>query len=250
MPVDVQQVPAHLAIIMDGNGRWAQQRQLPRIRGHLRGMSTMRTIVRECSRIGIRYLTLYSFSTENWSRPQEEVSFLLSLMRTYAIKERAELQRNNVRVTTIGDLSPVPDETSRLVRDIIEATAGNTGLRLVIAFNYSGRAEILTATRTIARRVLEGELTPEEIDAPLFSKFLWTADLPDPDLMIRTSGEQRLSNFLLWQLAYSELYLTPVLWPDFDAVELHRALEAYGRRDRRYGALTDKRPTGKRRTKT
>lgn len=231
------QLPRHVAVIMDGNGRWAKKRLLPRAAGHTAGMSRVKSIMTRSSELGIEYLTLYAFSTENWSRPQEEVSFLMNLVIEYMKKELQAMHALNIRIRTLGDISVLPQPVVDVLDDAKEHTSGNTGLNVCLALNYGGRAEIAAAGSSLARKCLEGELRPEEITEEMFASALETKDIPDPDLVIRTSGEQRLSNFLLYQLAYAELYFTPVLWPDFGDREYDEALAAYQDRNRRYGRV-------------
>ena len=228
--------PRHVAIIMDGNGRWAQQRGLPRVAGHRRGADAVRIAVEGCRELGIGYLTLYAFSSENWKRPPAEVDDLMGLLRLYLRRELAELHRNDVRVRFIGDRSRLADDIVSLLTEAERLTEGNRGLTLVIALNYGARAEIVRATQRMAEEVAAGRLRPEEIDETSYTGYLQTADIPDPDLLVRTSGEQRLSNFLLWQSAYTELVFTATLWPDFNKQCLRDAVREFHRRDRRYGA--------------
>jgi len=231
-------VPRHVAVIMDGNGRWAADRGLPRIAGHHEGMKVVRETIEASIEAGIEILTLFAFSTENWQRPEEEVHALMALLKVYAAKERDELRESGVEVHVLGDLARLDDEARRAVQMIEEVTSGGARLRLNLMISYSGRAEILDATRTLARRVQEGEMTAEEIDQESFSSALFTRGLPDPDLLIRTSGEFRISNFMLWQLAYAEMYITPVLWPDFTRDDLLGAVEEFRRRERRFGRVS------------
>ncbi|RMF84107.1 MAG: di-trans,poly-cis-decaprenylcistransferase, partial [Planctomycetota bacterium] len=221
--------------IMDGNGRWARRRGLPRIEGHRVGGETVRAIVRQCARLGIESLTLYSFSLENWKRPREEVEGLMALYAQYLASERAEIVENDIRLTQLGRRAGLPDEVLRELDATEELSRGNGGLRLNLALNYGSRAEIVDAVRSLAQRVQRGELTPDQIDEQAISEALYTRGQPDPDLLIRTAGEMRISNFLLWQISYAELYITPVLWPDFSVDELHDALRAFARRERRFG---------------
>jgi undecaprenyl diphosphate synthase len=232
-------LPSHIAIIMDGNGRWAKKRGLPRAEGHRAGIKSVRDTVEACGEMGIQILTLYTFSTENWNRPKDEVSALMKLLLRTLQMEIRELLENNVRLQAIGDLPSLPDMIrNQLVRGI-EDTQGNTGLILNLAINYGGREEILSAVRWIAEKVLAGEIPPDRIDALMFQKHLYTAGMPDPDLLIRTSGEMRISNFLLWQLAYTEIVITDVLWPDFRRDSLYRAIEDYQKRERRFGKISE-----------
>jgi len=228
-------IPSHIAIIMDGNGRWAAKRGLPRIAGHSAGVKAVREAIACCIELGVPYLTLYSFSSENWRRPTDEVDGLMSLFVDVLNKELAELQEQNVRVRVIGSETKVPDSTMRAFRETELKTADNTKLTLCIALNYGGREEIVHAARTLATRALAGTLDPAQIDEAAFTGELYTAGLPDPDLLIRTSGEMRISNFLLWQIAYSELWVTPVLWPSFRRTDLLRAIVEYQGRTRTFG---------------
>jgi undecaprenyl diphosphate synthase len=229
--------PAHVAIIMDGNGRWAAARGLPRGEGHRRGVEALRRTVRAAGEIGIRILTIFSFSSENWSRPASEINELMGLLRRFIRNDLAELHGNNVRVRVIGEREGLDPEILNLLNDAEELTRDNTGLILVVAFNYGARQEIARAARRLAIAVKQGDIAPEELTAELIGQHLDLPELPDPDLIIRTSGEQRLSNFLLWQAAYSELVFLPVYWPDFDRAALENALAEYRRRERRFGGL-------------
>jgi len=228
--------PVHVAIIMDGNGRWATARGLPRTVGHQRGAEAVRRSVKGAAELGIRYLTLYGFSSENWKRPAAEIDDLMGLLRLYLRSEIAELDRNGVRLRVIGDRERLGRDIVRLIEDAEVRTRGNTRLNLTVALSYGGRAEITQAARRIAAAVQRGELRPEDIDEALFARFLLTDGIPDPDLLIRTSGEQRISNFLLWQSAYTELLFLDRLWPDFSKDDLEDAIREFHRRDRRYGA--------------
>jgi undecaprenyl diphosphate synthase len=232
-----QPVPAHVAIIMDGNGRWATQRGLPRIAGHREGVKTARAIVRAADAVGLRFLTLYAFSTENWNRPEDEVSMLMRLLEESIYRELPELMDNNVRLRVIGRPTGVPLPVRRGLDHVVRETQKNTGLTLLMAFNYGGRDELLDAFRALARRVQLGELAPEAISEADVSGALYTDGVPDPDLLIRTSGEMRVSNFLLWQIAYTELWITPTLWPDFGPSDLYRAIGDFQQRDRRFGGV-------------
>ena len=227
--------PRHVAIIMDGNGRWAQTRGLPRYEGHRRGVEAVRRAVRAASEIGVSYLTIYSFSTENWSRPPDEVSLLMALLKRFIRNDLAELHANDVRVKVIGERESLGGDIASLLVEAEELTRGNRGLTLVVAFNYGGRQEIVEAARRLAIQAAAGLIRPEAIGLDHFAASLSTCDIPDPDLIIRTSGEQRLSNFLLWQAAYAEFVFLPVLWPDFDRAAFESALDEYYTRDRRYG---------------
>ncbi|CAN7197576.1 isoprenyl transferase [Bosea sp. LjRoot90] len=236
-PVAPDPAPIHVAIIMDGNGRWAQMRGLPRQEGHRRGLEALRRTVRNAGDLGIKILTLYSFSTENWSRPMAEVSFLLGLLRRFVENDLAELNEAGVRVRIIGSREDLAPDLRGLVERAETMTQGNTGLTLVVAFNYGSRDEITRMARNLARDVAAGRLMPEAIDEETLASRLDTASLPDPDLVIRTSGESRISNFLLWQAAYAEFVFTPVLWPDFDREALEEAMAEFSRRERRYGGV-------------
>jgi len=230
-------VPAHVAIIMDGNGRWAQGRGLPRTEGHRRGMETVRRIIRHASHRGIGHLTLYSFSSENWSRPAEEVGFLMGLLKFFIRRDLAELHAENVRIRVIGEREGLASDIAALLDEAEGLTRNNTGLTVVIAFNYGSRIEIAGAVRRLVADVAAGRVAIEDIDPAAVSSRLLTADIPDPDVVIRTSGEQRLSNFLLWQAAYSELVFVPVHWPDFDEASFDGAIEEYNGRERRFGGV-------------
>jgi len=229
---------SHVAIIMDGNGRWAQARGLPRFEGHRRGVEALRKAVRAAIEFGVAYLTIYSFSTENWNRPAEEVSMLMGLLKRFIRNDLAELHANDVRVRVIGRRAGLPPDIEALFSEAEELTRANAGLTLVVAFNYGGRQEIVDAARSVARLVAAGALDPSSIDAQVFESCLDTAGIPDPDLIIRTSGEQRLSNFLLWQAAYAEFVFLPIHWPDFDKSAFQYALEEFAARERRYGGAS------------
>jgi undecaprenyl diphosphate synthase len=230
-------VPRHVAIIMDGNGRWAAQRGLPRAEGHRRGVEALRKTVRAAGELGIEILTIFSFSSENWSRPQQEIRDLMGLLRRFIRHDLAELHGNNVRVRVIGEREGLEPEIAKLLTEAEELTKDNTGLTLVVAFNYGARQEIVRAVRRIVDDVAAGVLNPASIDTTTVANHLDTANILDPDLLIRTSGEQRLSNFLLWQAAYAELVFTPIYWPDFDRAALESAIAEYRRRERRFGGL-------------
>ncbi len=234
---DPDRVPQHIAIIMDGNGRWAEGHSLPRSCGHEAGIEGVRAAVRTCSDIGVRYLTIYSFSTENWNRPADEVDLLMELFAHTMAAEVEGLHEEGVRVELIGDMSALPEETRESFASAIEKTRSNPGMTLVMAVNYGGRSEIVNAARRLAAEAAAGRLDPASIDEDMLAANLYTAGIPDPDLMIRTSGEMRISNFLLWQSAYTELYVTDVLWPDFDTYELVRAVLSYQSRSRRFGRV-------------
>ncbi len=229
------QLPRHVAIIMDGNGRWAQRRGLRRIKGHVAGVESVRSVVRLARKLGISYLTLFAFSEENWQRPAMEIRTLMALLRRYLARELPEMQENQISLKAIGNLQQLPEAVQHDLAQTIAATAANSQMVLTVALSYGGRSEIVQAVQALAREVQAGRLKPEDIDAALFARYLYTHDLPDPDLLIRTSGEFRLSNFLLWQSAYTELYVTETLWPDFREEDFHQALEAYRQRDRRFG---------------
>jgi undecaprenyl diphosphate synthase len=235
--VRAQPVPEHVAIIMDGNGRWATRRGFPRVAGHREGVKAARAIVRAADAVGLHYLTLYAFSTENWSRPKPEVSMLMTLLERAIVDELPELMERNVRLRVIGRTDGVPAPVQRGIDRVVRGTERNAGLQLYMAFNYGGRDELLDAFRSLAQRVAAGELKPEEITEKLVSEALYTRNVPDPDLLIRTSGEMRISNFLLWQIAYTELWITPTLWPDFGAADLYRAVADFQRRTRRFGGI-------------
>ncbi|THF81233.1 isoprenyl transferase [Cohnella fermenti] len=230
-------VPQHVAIIMDGNGRWAKARGLPRIAGHHSGMKAIKRVTREADRLGIRYLTLYAFSTENWKRPKAEVDFLMKLPQEFLALELDELMENNVQVRMMGVENLLPDYTLAAIEEAARKTANNTGLVLNFALNYGSRMEMVEAARKLARQAAKGELDPEAIDERMFGANLLSGDIPDPDLLIRTSGELRLSNFMLWQIAYSEFWFTDVYWPEFNEQHLNEAINEYQRRARRYGGL-------------
>ena len=235
----LKKIPTHVAIIMDGNGRWAKKRNMPRVKGHYEGMQTVKKITKYASKLGIQYLTLYAFSTENWARPKEEVSYLMDLPEKMFTSFMPELMENNVKVEVIGVVEKLPESTRKAVEDAIEQTKNNTGLKLIFALNYGSKDEIVTAVKRIAQGVANNEYKVEEIDEQLISDNLFTKDTPDPDLLIRTSGEQRISNFLLWQIAYSEFIFTKVAWPDFVEEEFYKALLEYQSRDRRFGGLNE-----------
>jgi undecaprenyl diphosphate synthase len=230
-------LPAHVAIIMDGNGRWAKQRHLPRVEGHRNGVESVRTIVRTAGEAGIKYLTLYAFSVENWNRPKDEVDTLMRYLARYLKNEIAELNRNNVRLDAIGQIYRLPEFVQEQLQKTKAALAKNNGLTLILALSYGGRTEIIEAVRSIATEVKDGRIEPAEINEKLVAGHLYTRHLPDPDLLIRTSGEMRISNFLLWQISYAELVVTPTLWPDFRKAQFFDALEEYARRHRRFGVL-------------
>jgi len=232
-------IPKHIAIIMDGNGRWAKERSLPRVAGHKEGVNSVREITRACGEIGVKHLTLYTFSTENWRRPKAEVSALMTLLLKTISTEVRELHKNNVRFTAIGDLKKLPKSTQKGIFDGIEITKNNTGLNLCLALNYGSRQEMVAAVQAIATKVHKGDLKLDEIDETIFSNTLSTSDMPNPDLLIRTSGECRLSNFLLWQCAYSEILMTKTFWPAFREDALIEAILEYQSRERRFGKVSE-----------
>ncbi|MDO8366412.1 MAG: isoprenyl transferase [Saprospiraceae bacterium] len=235
-------VPKHIAIIMDGNGRWAKQKGMPRVLGHRSGVKSVREVTEAAAQIGVKYLTLYAFSTENWNRPPAEVTALMSLLVETIKGEIRDLNKNGVRLMAIGDIEALPPSTLKTLREGIEKTKDNDRVTLVLALNYSAKWEILCATRRLAEQVKMGALQPFEISEAIFEHELSTHGIPDPELLIRTSGEARLSNFLLWQVAYTELYFTPVFWPDFDRKELFKAILSYQNRERRFGMISEQLP--------
>ena len=233
------EIPNHIAIIMDGNGRWAKKRGLPRVAGHRRGVETVRQIVEDCAEIGVKYLTLYTFSTENWNRPKDEVSTLMRLLLK-SLKERLdELNKNNIKLTCIGNIDSLPSVVQKQLYEDIERTKNNNRMTLNLALSYSGRWELLEAVKKISRKVIEGSITPDNIEEKTISENLTTKNLPDPDLIIRTSGEFRVSNFLLWQIAYAEFVILDVFWPDFSKKHLHEAIRQYQKRERRFGKVSE-----------
>lgn len=232
-------VPQHVAIILDGNGRWAKSKGMPRNYGHAQGSKNVERICEEAWRLGIKYLTVYAFSTENWNRPQDEVDALMNLLRRYMKTCLTTAAKNDMKVRVIGDITKLDEDIQKRILELEEATKNNGGLNFQIAINYGSRDEITRAVRTLAEDVKEGKLMPEEVNEACIERYLDTHDIPDPDLLIRTSGEQRLSNYLLWQLAYTEFYFTDVPWPDFSKQELEKAIEQYNRRDRRYGGVKE-----------
>ena len=233
-------IPNHVAIILDGNGRWAKAKGLPRTAGHVQGAKVVEDMCEITYNMGINYFTVYAFSTENWSRPKDEVDALMKLLRNYMVNCKKRANKNNMKVRVIGDKSGLAEDIREKIEDLEEATKNNTGLHFTIAINYGGRDEITRAAKKLAKEVKEGKLDADDIDIQMFSEALDTGDYPDPDLLIRTCGEQRISNFLLWQLAYSEFYFCDKPWPDFDKKELELAIEAYNNRDRKYGGLSTK----------
>ncbi|MFO1478346.1 MAG: isoprenyl transferase [Verrucomicrobiota bacterium] len=230
-------LPQHVAVIMDGNGRWARERHLPRIEGHRQGAESARVIIRAAGELGIKYLTLYAFSVENWNRPKEEVDALMKYLVHYLKTETSELNKNNVRLEVIGQVYRLPENVQEQLQKSIAALSRNNGLTLIMALSYGGRTEIVDAARSLAAKVKARELDPADITESVFAQHLYTRNWPDPDLLIRTSGEMRISNFLLWQISYAELVITPTLWPDFRKAHFHAALEEYHRRNRRFGGL-------------
>jgi undecaprenyl diphosphate synthase len=239
--LDEDRLPQHIAVIMDGNGRWARRRHLPRVAGHRAGVQSARTVIETCARLNIAALTLYAFSMENWRRPKAEIDFLMRLLREYLRKELPTIHRNNIRFMVIGRADQLPDAVRTDVERAIEQTAGNTGMKLDVALNYGGRAELVDAFNRILDHVRNNGLANARVDEEMITQHLYTAGLPDPDLLIRTSGEMRVSNFLLWQIAYAEIYVTETLWPDFTRAQLYEALLDFQKRERRYGGLTDTR---------
>ena len=237
--VEQGNLPAHIAIIMDGNGRWAKENNLPRVAGHVEGINSVREIVQVCGEIGVSYLTLYTFSNENWKRPQKEVSAIMKLLLSTIKKEVGNLNKNNVRLSTIGNINNLPDNSRQGVLEGIEITKNNTGLNLILALNYSSRQELLMAVQRIADKILSGEMNSNQISEAIFSRELYTVDIPDPDLLIRTGGESRISNFLLWQLAYTEFFLTDIHWPDFREEDLLNSIIDYQGRQRRFGQIEE-----------
>jgi len=235
--MDRDQLPRHVAVIMDGNGRWAQQRGLPRVFGHRRGIQSVRAVTEECRRLGLEQLTLYCLSVENWKRPAREIRFLMRLLRHFLVVERDELAAENIRLVMIGEREGLPAEVLDEMDRTVEMTGQNTGMTLALAVNYGGRTEIAKAARKIAERVASGELAPESVDKETFTQYLDTAGMSDPDLLIRTAGEMRVSNFLLWQISYAEMWVTDVNWPDFREDHLADAFRAYAGRKRKFGGL-------------
>ncbi len=235
--IPAERLPRHIAVIMDGNGRWARQRDMERVKGHEAGAENVREIVTQCARLGVEALTLYSFSTENWRRPIDEITRLMSLYVEYLIKEREEIMDNDVRLVQIGRRDRLPPDVLRELDETARLSANNRGMTLCLALNYSSRVEIVDAVRKIAERIRSGDLDPNEINEQTIDASLYTAGLPDPDLLVRTAGEMRISNFLLWQISYAELYVTDTLWPDFHREDLNNAIRAYAARERRFGGL-------------
>jgi undecaprenyl diphosphate synthase len=248
--INQEMIPVHVAIIMDGNGRWARKRGIARTMGHEKGVDAVRETVEAATELGIKYLTLYAFSTENWNRPKYEIAALMKLLVRSVNKEKKTFQENNIRLTTIGDLSNLPSRSHRELHKAIEETSANTGLTLILALSYSSRWEIIEAARKIAQQTLSGTIKPDQINAERFSTFLTTSSIPDPELLIRTSGEFRVSNFLLWQIAYTELYFTPTLWPDFTREEFYQAILDYQGRERRFGFTSEQIESSKKKSTT
>jgi undecaprenyl diphosphate synthase len=237
--LDASKLPQHIAVIMDGNGRWARRRHLPRIAGHRAGVQSARVVIETCARLHIPALTLYAFSMENWRRPKAEIDFLMRLLREYLRKELPVIHRNNIRLLVIGRPDQLPEAVRTDVERAMRQTAGNSGMQLAVALNYGGRAELVDAFNRILDRVRNNGLANARVDEETISQYLYTAGLPDPDLLIRTSGEMRVSNFLLWQIAYAEIYVTETLWPDFTRAQLFEALLDFQKRERRYGGLAE-----------
>jgi undecaprenyl diphosphate synthase len=237
--LDPEKLPRHLAIIMDGNGRWAQERMLKRIVGHRKGVETVRTVVEESSLLGIKFLTLFAFSSENWLRPKTEVRALMALLKAYLAKETTRMMANNIRFVVIGDRSDLPEDVNSAVAEAVARTSQNSGMVLTLALSYGSRREIFQALTQLVDGVLSGKIPREKLSEDLISSYLYTSEIPDPDFLIRTSGEMRISNFLLWQIAYTELYFTEVNWPDFSKEEFYKALANYQARERRYGLISD-----------
>lgn len=235
----MKNVPNHIAIIMDGNGRWAKSKGLPRFAGHKEGVNTVRKITEKCGKIGVNYLTLFTFSSENWNRPKAEVTALMTLLTGTLRKEIKNLDKNNVRFSTIGEISKLPQKAQKEINESIDLTKSNTGLNLVLALNYGGKQEILNATNEIIKDINNGKIKSEEITEELFNSKLYTNLIPDPDLLIRTGGDYRISNFMLWQLAYTELHITPFFWPDFTENELLKAINEFNSRERRFGKTSE-----------
>jgi len=233
--LDRDKLPCHLAIIMDGNGRWAQQKHLSRIKGHQKGLESLRVVVETCAELGIKILTLYAFSKENWQRPPQEINFLMNLLSEFIDKELDEIRENNIRLNVIGCLDDLPKPLQKKTRKSLEETKSNTGMVLTLALSYSSRSEIVETVKSIAREAQEKTIDPEKITENFISSRLYTNDLPDPDLLIRTSGEFRISNFLLWQVSYTEFHVISKLWPEFDKADLLEAIEVFNKRERRFG---------------
>jgi len=239
LDIPPDRLPRHIAVIMDGNGRWAQQQGLPRFEGHRHGVASVRRTTEECARLGIEQLTLYCLSSENWKRPPEELDFLMHLLQQYMIEERTTIMQQNIRVAVIGRRGGISEESLAEIDKTIGMSRGNTGLRLCLAINYGGRAELADAVRGIAEEVRTGRLDPSEVTEETVAAHLYTAGMADPDLLIRTAGEMRISNFLLWQISYAEIWVTDLCWPDFDEAQLYAAIQSFAARNRRFGGLTN-----------
>lgn len=236
--IDKDKMPRHVAIIMDGNGRWAKKRFIPRTMGHRAGMASLKKVVKACDELGIAILTVFAFSTENWKRPSDEVNYLMQLLAEFMRKELDELHQNNVRIQVLGDYRAMPADCRIEIKRALEMTRTNTGLIFNIALNYGARQEIMDAAKQLAAQIAAGEIKAEEVNEEIFSRLLYTKGMPDPDLLIRSSGEKRISNFMLWQIAYTELVVTDTLWPDFSEIDLIRAVIEYQQRDRKFGGLS------------
>lgn len=236
MNIDLKKIPEHVAVIMDGNGRWARHKAMNRISGHEEGTESVRVVVRTSKDLGIKWLTLYAFSEENWKRPKYEITALMGILKRFLKSDLNEMLENNIRFMTIGRINRLPADVRSVIEDTIQKTSGNNGMTLTLALSYGGRQEIFDAIQKIAKRIVSGDIQPSDINEGLISDFLYTSGMPDPDLLIRTSGEYRVSNFLLWQIAYTELFITPTLWPDFRKEEYLKAIEDYQKRERRFGA--------------
>jgi undecaprenyl diphosphate synthase len=238
LEVPPEKLPRHIAVIMDGNGRWAQQKGLPRIEGHRQGADSVRRVTEECSRLGIEQLTLFCLSSENWKRPVDELDFLMELLQKYMSEQRSAIMEHNVQVTVIGRREGLAEKVLQEIDNTVALSRTNTGLKVCLAINYGGRAELVDAMQGIARDVRAGQLDPDDIDEFIIDTHLYTAGMPEPDLLIRTAGEMRISNFLLWQISYAEIWVTDCCWPDFDETQLHQAIRSYAARDRRFGGLS------------
>ncbi|MBI4564348.1 MAG: isoprenyl transferase [Planctomycetes bacterium] len=232
-------IPRHIAIIMDGNGRWARQQGFRRVFGHQSGAESVREITRECARLGVGRLTLYAFSADNWKRPQREIDFLMGLLKKYLVQERGEIMDNHIRFTAVGRLDALPANVMEELRRTKEISAANSGMTLCLALNYGARQELVDALRRIGRDIKSGQVDPERVDETLIGRYLYDPEAPDPDLLIRTGGDVRVSNFLLWQISYTELFVTPVMWPEFKKQHLHEAILDFSRRERRFGAIAE-----------
>jgi undecaprenyl diphosphate synthase len=239
LEISLERRPRHIAIIMDGNGRWAERQNLPRVAGHQRGVESVRRTTEECARLDIEQLTLYCLSSENWKRPQTEINFLMHLLEQYMIEERATIMENNVRVRMLGRRAEIPEQVLRELDKTVEVSSSNTGMWLNLAINYGGRAELVDAVRAIGSEIQNGMISPADVDEPTIAEHLYTAGAPDPDLLVRTAGEMRISNFLLWQISYAEIWVTDKCWPEFDEGTLHDAIRAYAARQRRFGGLSN-----------